>query len=586
VAAIAGVDFAIELAETVLGQPALALADAWRELEAAQVLRGHAFAHDLVYEATLASVPGPIAARTHGAVAAVLQERGGEPARVAAHWIAAGQASRALAALHAAAAAAQRAMRRKEEAAFLAQAADIEAAAGDRVAEFASRRAMIEALWAADRRALDAASFDRLQASATSDRERGAALVLRANWSYEAGDADDSMRLCRSAIELAERAGDENTAAQARQRLAEILHFRGDFDGAVALLQQLMPWFAANADDLQRVNFHGDFAIALDNANRSREARVHHQLALDLARRIGAWSDAVIILSNLAVSWAGAGFMVRAIGYLREALQLAAAHDEARGCAASLPIEMHNNLRDSGHYADALRWVEPALAAAEGQLAAWLPLVRCHIACGWIHLGQHARAQREVDAALKTAGPEWMRAKALQMRARIRLALGKGARELLEEARAAVPRDGRRMLRLSITLDHTLTMEPKAAWAAARDVIAEAERIELTGTALAGHIRAARFAVDAGLAAEALAHARVISAIGEEVMPLDLFPAERWLNAWRAFRLAGHEAEAAAALRCGVAWVHETSREHVPEPFRDSFARANTINQQLLRASP
>jgi predicted ATPase len=59
VAAVAGSDFGIELAQSVLDTRALALADAWHELEAAQVLRGQAFAHDLVYEATLAGVPAP-----------------------------------------------------------------------------------------------------------------------------------------------------------------------------------------------------------------------------------------------------------------------------------------------------------------------------------------------------------------------------------------------------------------------------------------------------------------------------------------------------------------------------------------------
>ena len=34
------------------------------------------------------------------------------------------------------------------------------------------------------------------------------------------------------------------------------------------------------------------------------------------------------------------------------------------------------------------------------------------------------------------------------------------------------------------------------------------------------------------------------SAIGDGVAPNDLYPAERWLNAWRALRLAGRDDEA------------------------------------------
>ena len=73
--------------------------------------------------------------------------------------------------------------------------------------------------------------------------------------------------------------------------------------------------------------------------------------------------------------------------------------------------------------------------------------------------------------------------------------------------------------------------------------------------------------------------------IDDDVAPNDLYPAERWLQAWRGLALAGAEADAAQALRRGAAWVHATARDHVSEPFRDSFMRANAVNQQILRAA-
>ena len=329
IAAIAGVDFSIELAEEVLGTRALALADPWRELEGAQVLRDCAFAHDLVLEATLAGVPTPIAAHAHSAIAAFLEARGHAPARVAAHWIASGEPQRARAALHAAADAAQRAMRRKEEATFLARAAQIETENGD-VAVFETLRAMIDALWAADRGGLNAATYDRFEAAATTPQERSIALWLRATWAHEQGDAQGAKRLCRQSIELADAAGDDATGAQVRQLLAQILHFCGEFDGAVELMQQLQPWVSEHAGDAEKVNFYGDLAIVLDNADRGREARTHHKLAIEIGRRIGAWSDVMTVLGNLSISWATAGYMERAIDLLHEAMRLAAAHDEAR----------------------------------------------------------------------------------------------------------------------------------------------------------------------------------------------------------------------------------------------------------------
>jgi DNA-binding SARP family transcriptional activator len=582
VAAVAGVDFSIELAEVVLGTRALALADAWRELEAAQVLRGLAFAHDLVHETTLAGVPAPIAAHTHGAVAAFLEARGTEPARVAAHWLAAGRPQQALAALHAAADAARRAMRRKEEAEFLARAARIETDADDPAA-FGSWRAMIDATWASDLNALDAPLFDALDAAASTPAQRAAAKGLRGTWEQERGNLIEAKRLCRTAIDLADAAGDEPTGVDARNRLAQILQFDGDFEAALALLQQLLPWAAQSASAAEQAEFYCGLGVVFDNVDRGREARVYHQRAIHCARAAGLHNGVVTILGNLAVSWASAGYMGRAIDAAREALQLAAAHDEASGCGASLPGEMHSALRDCGRYTEALRWVEPALAAEIGSRR---PLVQCHLACTWMHLGQHARAQREIDAAAKAQAPDWIRAKTLQMRSRLALALERRADALLSEAVQIIQtQPGLRHLRASIVLDHALALEPGAALVAARGVVAEGERLELPGTALAGHIRAARFAAAAGLDADALMHARAALAVGEDIAPNDLYPAERWLYAGKALHRAGRTTEAEEVLHHGARWVRHTMAMHVPEPFQNSFLRANTINRQLLSAA-
>ena len=87
----------------MLGVRTLDLADACAELEDAQVLRNSAFAHDLIAEAALASVPATIARQLHAEVAAFLQQREGEPARLAHHWLQAGDPAQAGTAFNAAA---------------------------------------------------------------------------------------------------------------------------------------------------------------------------------------------------------------------------------------------------------------------------------------------------------------------------------------------------------------------------------------------------------------------------------------------------------------------------------------------------
>ena len=153
VAAVAGVDFSIEMAEHVLKTPAVALADAWNELEAAQILRGAAFAHDLVFEATAKSLPAAIASHMHGSIAEWLERADGEPARIAAHWEATATPQRALPSLRRAAERAFAAMRPREAIDFLGRATDLEAdtaspeQAFGTLAEIVDRRHYADRAW-------------------------------------------------------------------------------------------------------------------------------------------------------------------------------------------------------------------------------------------------------------------------------------------------------------------------------------------------------------------------------------------------------------------------------------------------------
>ncbi len=78
-AALAQASFSAELAATVLELHPLDIAEPWRELEAAQVIRDGAFAHDLIFEATRASVPAPIAQLLHRRIAIYLLQRQARP---------------------------------------------------------------------------------------------------------------------------------------------------------------------------------------------------------------------------------------------------------------------------------------------------------------------------------------------------------------------------------------------------------------------------------------------------------------------------------------------------------------------------
>ena len=79
-------DFDVDLVALMLGAPLLDLVQAWEELEAAQVISGQRFAHDLVYEAVDAGTPASVRGLLHRAAARTLESAGSGAARVARHW--------------------------------------------------------------------------------------------------------------------------------------------------------------------------------------------------------------------------------------------------------------------------------------------------------------------------------------------------------------------------------------------------------------------------------------------------------------------------------------------------------------------
>lgn len=95
-AAIAGTAFDLRLAESVLARPPLEIAVNHEELEAAQVLRGNGFSHDLVLEAVRSSLPNALSIILSCRTAGYLETLGADHAVIAAHWLSGGEQMRAV----------------------------------------------------------------------------------------------------------------------------------------------------------------------------------------------------------------------------------------------------------------------------------------------------------------------------------------------------------------------------------------------------------------------------------------------------------------------------------------------------------
>ena len=596
VAAVAGTDFGIALAEQVLGRPALHFADALAELEAAQVMRGDAFAHDLVFEAVREGLPATIAAHTHGQVADWLAPRGGEPARVAGHLIAAGRGRDALPWLGEAAERARRALRTREAVAFLEARSALEAQAGLHDAAFDTLFEAGELFISVH---LESAHADELceglDRLARTPRQRLRALQQRINLRVQQARYEESRALAEQALPLAEALGDPALLAQARMDLGSAFHVTGDSHRAERLLLAASAWYDTQDADAQRAVLHGELAALCDNAGRLEDALIHHRRTAELCQRLGDLGNAVVAGGNFACNRIDAGDLAEADAVLARSLALAASVDDFGGQRAVLLLLRALVSAHAGRPGAALEHAESGLATARRFQSGMVVAAELRLGWVWWHLGQWSR----VTAALQhTDGPELQGATPRAMHARLGWRLGRGTAQPAVAAQAAAAMrtlldelgEDRPDLTLAMRLDLAEALPPDEAVDELEAVVDAAAAIGHTGTRLAAMQRRLQALAelppgDPRAAPTALAQAaeavQALHAQGRgDVL---LLPAEMPWSLFRAWTRAGDEARAHRCLDEGLRALLHTAGTEVPSPFRDAYLERQPLHQALRR---
>lgn len=584
-AAVAGQDFSAELAARVLSVQPLDLADAWGELEAAQVFRDGAFAHDLIADAARASVPAAIARELHGQIARLLADRDAAPARLAEHWLAAGRHRQALDALmRAAAEAHHQALRLAEAAQLYEGAVAVAEQLGDREAAFDALHALLETLIALDRDRVDEALIDRLDAQAATPRRQAQALSLRGHVLLHRGRYAQAIPVSQRAADLARAAGDEELAAASLSDAAAAASQVGDADRAVRLLRPLLPWALEHASDDTRINLLGHLGLSLDNIDHQAEAQSVHQRAIEAATHARRFDEAVSAAGNLAISLLDVGRPRAALDAIAQARRLGAAYDELHGHSFSLNLFEGVAAMMLRRYRTALATLEIALAdVAHNALAA--AALSVHRACLWLHLGQTARAQRELGMIdSQAAVPAWLDARRQQMLGRCAWALERraDAARHWDAAASSAPMNERTVLAAMIALDRALVQPAAVSVAEIQAVLAKAERLGHFGSMLAARVRLAGLACQHGDIDTAQRVCAELAQTPDDIEPNDLYGGERWLASARVLHAAGRRDEAARGLAAAAATIRRIARDEVPPEFRDSYLDRNPVNRELL----
>ncbi len=582
-AAVAGGDFSIELASHVLGVRTIDLADPSNELEAAQVFRAGAFVHDLIYESALASIPQPVAQRLHAEIAAFLQARVSEPARLAQHWAAARQWPQAGAAYCAAAARSRDASRLLEQASLLAEAAQCFAYADLPQERFEALLQRARVLSTNDLGLPAQEAIAQVDEIACTDAQRLQALDVRLELSMTRYEDEETLELAHRAMDSARALDRRDLELRFAIILSGVLCDLRQAAEAVVLLAQFAPDVCRQVNLEQQWEYWEATALALDYANRLRDALPAWEKARELAQGLGRRDMVWKTMSNTASTLAKMGLVAQAAHMGATARQLAL--DGSAGVTMrvlQMQVTLAHRLRDAGSYDEALPMLEEALAGYEtlGGSHSDKALVEQRLVVLYQQLGQPARAA-SLLATPRPGVPKGVAMIRLAHCAELAQQMGHDGLTLMRQALQIIPNSDDIYYRItSLFATRLVPAEEGEAMAASLAVWAGGR--ERYGVALAGHVRAGACALSLGASERALRHAQAALQLVRGYLPDSFYLPEVWLVAAQAMAALGLKAEARRATHEGQVWVRGVCAAHVPVEFRDSFLHRNPVNRALL----
>lgn len=589
-AAVAGGEFSTALAAKVLGASPLALADAWQELEAAQVLREEAFVHDLLYEATLASVPAPIARLLHSDIALHLQETGNvAPAILARHWLAAGRPDSARHHLELAAVAASQALDAREAGRLWLQLAQLQEAAGLRALAFEAATQAVQALREHTTGADLSAAIDRLAELATTREQRAGAERRRAEMLLTRGDITQASLAVEQALKLLASDGGAADRSDLLNLQGVLMRRAGRLDEARRSLEAALHLARIHNAAQPLPTTPGDLPGVLNNLGLVLQAQDLHPEAIgclqESAERQTDPATRARVLNNLAISLEERGQVELA----REQRLAAARAVAGSGSVVELmlAISLGAVARHLCRFREALQHLERAQALRQGQQHFRAEDLLRQQAAVWLELGRFNLAREALDRATHLTSPSTDRALVDIVRARSLLSQGPrhhaDVLALLAPAEEQLLRGGDRRALRRLWLLKARAMPPPEAVELLQTQLAVPSVAGNAGAALPLQVRLAQCLLVVGEVGLSRRLAERSSDWMAAVQPLEVTPAEVWLTLAQATQAQGDDAAAQAAVQRGLAFVHTVAEQHLDPIYREGWTQRNAVNQQLAR---
>ena len=590
VAALAGASFSAELAATVLSLHPLDLAEPWHELDVAQVFCDHAFAHDLIFEATRDSVPTPIARLLHRHIAEVLLTQQAAPASLAVHWAGAHEWARAGEAHVEAARQAQSASQRSHEVEHWRQARDCFDKAGDTGRAFDARCDSIQSLIVVQGVAHADSVIDGLIQDARGDAQQAAALTARAMAALMSADHERGVAAATQAATIARRLASPWPHFEAARLHAAGLAQAGRAVEGLAEIEPLRELVEREGNPEQRGRFWADYAYVLNSARRLRDSAKAMRRAIDNAQALGDLAELATLTSNLATIQGNLGHVDEALVLTQRAFALQAELGATDGPTGGVvQTYLGHYCGRSGAYDEALEHLGAAIERfrRDGQTL-WIAVASNHLALLWIELGQFARARQTLN--YETPPVVATQARRAVLSARLDRALALHSQHPSQhhpqppatDALALLGPAGDGYTRWLALLDETDKLDAMAAVTRCDEVLRMAADLEYMAVAMRAELLRAFALHRAGRSAQAATALRRLLPKLADVQPADMYLPDAWWGAVQVFRACEAVDDAAMALAQGLAWVHQRALPHVPAAFRESFLQRNPTNLALL----
>lgn len=584
-AALAGASFSAELAVSVLEAHPLDIAEPWRELEAAQVIRDAGFAHDLIFEVTQASVPAPIAQLLHRRIAVFLTAHAAQPASIAPHWAGALEWALAGEAYTLAARHAQSASQRGHEVEQWQQARACFDQAGDADRSFDARCDSVPALIVVHGVAHANGVIDLLLTQAHTDRQRVAALTARAMAALMAADHETGIAAAVQAGELAQHLDSVWPRFEAARLHAVGLAQAGRATEGLAVIEPLRDPVEREGSAEHKGRFWSDYAYVLNTARRLRDTAFALERAIESTRALGDLAELPTLTSNLATVRGNLGHVDEALDLAQRALALQTQLGTTDGPAGGV-VETYVGLYCGmvGRFGEALEHLESAIArfVRDGQTT-WIAVAGNHKSQLLMQLGQFARARQALDYEAPCV--EAVRARGATLAARLDRASGQSGESRLQHALALLNHGGDPHTRMLALLDEAERLLPFEAVSSCDQVLRTATELEFGGIAMrAGLLRAHALHRDGRSNEGADVLRRLLPRLAT-IQPADMYLPNAWWIAVQVFDACGLCDEATMALAQATRWVRQVALPNVPDAFRDSFLQRNPTNYALFAAA-